>query len=137
VAPDFSVNTLEEKPIKLSDLHGKYVVLDFWATTWCGPCVAETPNLKATYNSFGKDPRFVMISLSLDSDSKALSKFVASRNMAWTQGLLGESKESVTQNYGVYAIPQIMLIGPDGKIMARDLRGSKIKEVVASALDKR
>jgi peroxiredoxin len=136
-APNFTVPTLDGSSIKLSELRGNYVLLDFWAT-WCGPCVAETPNLKSIYESFGKDPHFMMISLSIDAERETPSKFVNAKGLAWPQAFLGGdwSKNIVAQNYGITAIPQIMLIGPDGKIIVRDLRGSKIKETVATALGK-
>jgi peroxiredoxin len=135
VAPEFSAPLLASGEIKLADFRGKYVLLDFWAT-WCGPCVAETPNLQATFQAHGGDKRFEMLSLSCDSDVKAPTDFVKANNIGWPQAFLGGNwaKDKVSQGYGVTAIPQIMLIGPDGRILARDIRGEKIKETVGAAL---
>jgi thiol-disulfide isomerase/thioredoxin len=136
VAPEFHVKTLDGKPLALSDLKGKYVLLDFWAT-WCGPCVGETPNLKDTWEAYKSDPRFVMVSLSLDDEMAAPRNYAATNNLTWTQAFVGSSTNSdVPDNFGLHdtGIPSIFLIGPDGKIIAIGLRGTAIKAAVASAL---
>ena len=134
MAPDFIVKTLDGNPLKLSSFRGKYVLFDFWAT-WCGPCVEEMPNLKATFNAYGKNNRFVMISLSLDPEIALPKKFVSEKGFGWTQVFLGAwSDDLVTVGYGVYGIPSIFLIGPDGRILATDLRGHAIQDAVAKAV---
>jgi thiol-disulfide isomerase/thioredoxin len=133
-APGFQVATLGGESLKLEDLHGKFVLLDFWAT-WCGPCVAETPHLKAAHEAFGKDDRFAMIGLSLDPEKDAPRQYVEKNSLGWHQAFLGDFSEAkLPGEYGVRGIPSIWLIGPDGKVIAKDLRGAAIKDTIARAL---
>ncbi len=133
-APPFQISTVDGRPLKLADFRGKYVLLDFWAT-WCRPCVRETPYLKATYDAFGKNDRFVMIGLSLDDKPSAPQDYARQNEIQWIQGFLGNwSEAAVAKLYGVQGIPSIFLIGPDGRIVARDLRGEEIKAAVERAL---
>ena len=133
-APDFTAKTLDGKDTRLSDYRGKFVLLEFWAT-WCGPCVTEAPHLKAVHDAFGRNERFVMVSLSLDEDIESPRKFVKEAGLGWVQGFLGAwRKTDIPDEYGVRGIPGIFLVGPDGKIVATGIRGRNLKIVVAKAL---
>ena len=110
------------------------MLLDFWATT-CAPCVTQVPDLKEIYDAFCKDDRFVMLSLSMDTTDAEPKRFVAKHGIRWRQGFLdAASQRSVEREYKFRGIPQVLLIDPDGKVVATNLRGPKIREAVAKAL---
>jgi beta-lactamase regulating signal transducer with metallopeptidase domain/thiol-disulfide isomerase/thioredoxin len=132
--PALLARTLDDTRLSLADYRGKYVLLDFWAT-WCAPCRAETPHLKAVFEAFGKDEHFVMLGLSVDNSVKPLEQYVVENGLGWTQAFLGRGpSEHATVDFGVHGIPSIWLIGPDGKVVAKGLRGDAIKKAVAGAL---
>jgi len=133
-APDFEVQTLNGKPVKLADYKGKFVLLDFWAT-WCESCRKETPNLKAVWDRFGKDPRFAMIGLSIDKTADKPRDYAKENGLGWVQGFVkGGTGSKVAKDYCVRGVPSICLIGPDRKILAVGLRGKRIKSEIESAL---
>jgi thiol-disulfide isomerase/thioredoxin len=133
-APDFTVKTVDGATLRLADYRGKYVLLDFWAT-WCGPCVRETPNLKAVFDAYGTNGNFAMISLSLDKTPDLPATYARTNGLNWAQGFLGDwSEATLPARYGVEGIPTIFLLGPDGKMLALDLRGEQILPAVREVL---
>ncbi len=134
VAPSIEASTLDGKSITLADFRGKYVLLDFWAT-WCRPCIAEIPQLQAVHETYGNDKTFAILSLSIDEKIDEPKKFQEKRKLPWTQAFLGGSIQGPTPaSFGVRAIPALVLVGPDGKIIARGMRGGDIQKEVAKAL---
>jgi beta-lactamase regulating signal transducer with metallopeptidase domain/thiol-disulfide isomerase/thioredoxin len=132
-APNFTARTLDGQPFKLSDRQGKLVLLDFWAT-WCGPCLAEMPNVKNLRAVFAADPRFEIVGLSCDQDIEPPARYAKENDLAWTQVFVGGLGGGITESYHVRAIPATFLIGPDGRILARNLRGPALEEAVRKAL---
>jgi len=135
IAPDFTQNDTLGQPITLSSLRGKYVLVDFWAS-WCGPCRMENPNVVKAYNAY-KDKGFNILSVSLDQPGakERWMKAIHDDKLTWTHvSDLQYWNNAVAKEYGVQAIPQNFLLDPNGKIIARDLRGETLEEKLKSVL---
>ena len=130
--PDFSAKDTTGRTLKLSDLKGKVVLLDFWAT-WCPPCRVEVPNLLEIFRKF-KNENFVLISVSLDHDLQAARKFVKDKEMDWVHIIDWEAGREIATLYQVEYIPSTFVIGRKGKIEARQLRGDELKSKIAALL---
>jgi peroxiredoxin len=126
ISPDFSQNDTKGNPVKLASFRGKYLLIDFWAS-WCGPCRRENPVVVEAYNEF-KDKNFTIMGISLDNNQANWEKAIEADKLEWTQlsDLKGWQNE-VAALYGVQSIPQNFLLDPDGKIIAKNLRGNELK----------
>jgi peroxiredoxin len=127
VAPDFTMNDPEGKPVQLSSLRGKVVLIDFWAS-WCGPCRQENPNVVKLYQKYnGKG--FQIIGVSLDRNKEEWVKAIKDDQLSWIHvSDLQFWQNAAARLYSVSQIPQSFLLDKDGKIIAKDLRGEKLAE---------
>ena len=133
-APDIDLTAPDGKQIKLSSLRGKYVLLDFWAS-WCGPCLAEVPNVKAIYDEY-KDKGFEIYGVSLDEDKAAWENAIEKHSLNWVHVSSLKGWECpVAKRYNVTGIPRMYLLDKEGRIIAMDLRGEALKEKVASLFE--
>ncbi len=122
----------EGKVTKLSDYvgKGKYVLVDFWAS-WCGPCKAEIPNLIKVYNQY-KGDKFEVLGVATWDKPEDTKRAIEQLNIPYPQ--IMNAQKAGSDAYGINGIPQIILFGPDGKILKRNLRGEAVEKAVAEAL---
>lgn len=134
IAPDFELPDAQGVNHKLSDFKGKYVLLDFWAS-WCAPCREENPNIVKQYQAF-KSKNFTVLGVSLDEDKSDWLKAIKDDNLSWTH--LSELKRwdgKVTLLYKVEGIPASFLLDPQGKIVAKNLRGADLQQFLEKTLN--
>ncbi len=133
MAPEITMPDTDDKPFSLSQLRGKYVLVDFWAS-WCGPCRGENPNVVKAYNKF-KDKNFTILGVSLDKDKSAWVNAIQEDGLTWKQiSDLKYWSSAATQLYGFSGIPYNVLVDPQGKIIAEGLRGAALEAKLASVL---
>ena len=134
-APDFTIICIDDKPIKLSDYKGKYVMLDFWAS-WCMPCRQENPNVVkqyAVYHAKGLN----ILGISLDQDKSKWQQAITADNLSWTHASDLKNFEGPTEVlYHIQAIPSNFIIDPNGIIVAKNVRGADLEQFLNKTFNK-
>ncbi len=133
-APEIAMADTKGTNRKLSDLRGKVVLIDFWAS-WCGPCRRENPNVVRVYEKY-KDKGFDIFSVSLDSDGKKWAQAIKQDGLVWDHHVsdLKGWQNAAAKQYGVSSIPHTILLGKDGKIVKTHLRGNQLETALAELL---
>lgn len=133
-APEIVMNTPDGKPLALSSLKGKVVLVDFWAS-WCGPCRAENPTVVKAYNKY-KSKGFDIYSVSLDKDLDKWKEAIKKDNLTWSNHVCDFKfwQSPVVALYNFDGIPYNVLIDKDGNILAKSLRGEDLEKKLEEVL---
>lgn len=130
--PDFSFSDYAGRAHKLSDLRGKYVLLDFWAT-WCAPCLAELPHLKEMYSSY-RERGLEIVTVAWRDDAEKAAKRVEQEGLPWLQGTAESTEKLATEQLRLESIPFTLLLDRQGTIVAIGLRGEALRATLAELL---
>lgn len=122
-----------DKAISSLDYKGKYLFIDFWGT-WCGPCVAELPELQRIYEGVDKQ-RVEFISIAGEQSPELLERFLKKRPLAWPQ-IISDDENKLIETYNIDGYPTNVLVGPDGRIVAKNLHGQALEEKLAELTKK-
>jgi peroxiredoxin len=132
-AIDFTQNDTTGKAVSLNTFRGKYVLVDFWAS-WCKPCRQENPNVVAAFRKFNKK-NFTVLGVSLDRAREPWLQAINDDQLSWTHvSDLKYWNNEVAQKYKIQSIPQNYLIDPNGKIIAKNLRGEELQSRLCALL---
>jgi thiol-disulfide isomerase/thioredoxin len=130
-APAVGGTTLTGQRWNLQDQRGKVVLLDFWAT-WCPPCVASIPTVKALHDQFKSNADFLLVGVSEDYTKEDLERFLQKRDITWLQIFDAANRKEIARAFGVYSIPTAILIDRQGNYRPVDLESN----TVAAEIDK-
>ena len=132
---DIKFTAIDGTEVDLAKLRGKVVLVDFWAT-WCGPCVAELPNVLKAYEKL-HEKGFEIVGISLDQSKEKLEEFVKDRGMKWPQYFDGKGWENdMSRRFGIQSIPAMWLLNKKGMLVSTEVRG-KLEEMVEKELNEK
>ena len=127
---DFTIEhgNIDSSSVSFSDYigKGKYVLVDFWAS-WCKPCLEEVPNIAKVYEKY-KGEKFEVLGVAVWDERNATLNAIDAHKMTWPQII--DAETIPMEIYGISGVPHIILFGPDGTILARDLRGQKLRKTI-------
>ena len=134
--PKFDAYYLDKSIFTFKDYEGKYILFDFWGT-WCNPCIKLIPELQNLNNDY-KDKNFVLISIAFDSDPKIVFDFTNENKMDWKHLFVNQTqfdKNSITEKLKINSYPSLLLISPNGEIIARNKQMDELREILNNKLN--